>query len=144
MEQTTQPGDPARAFRIIHLGLIIGLVIVGALFFALLRMRGPILANPIAGFVPAAVALVLLGAAFGVLRPRVPVRRPDQSSAAYWLGGDARTSAFLLWTIVDAAGMAAWVGYFLSGQIAAAVVALIAIAALIVFQPSRLENRGAD
>jgi len=132
-----------RGAWIIHLALVTGLAMAGAIFFVLLQVRGPLLADvPIAGFVPAGLALVLLGVAFGVLSPRVPTRRPDQSAEAYWQRNDVRGSSLILWTIVDAAGMFAWVGYLLSGQIAAAGVALISIGALVVLRPSRLENRG--
>ena len=134
----------ARGTRIIHLGLVMGLAMAGAIFFVLLQVRGPLLADvPIAGFVLAGLALVLLGVAFGVLGPRVPSRRPDQSAEAYWHTNDARGSSMILWAVVDAAGMLAWVGYLLSGQLAAAGVALISIGALVVVRPSRLENRGA-
>jgi len=144
MDQTTNPPDAARGLRIIHSGLVVGLALAGVMFGVLLRVRGALLADvPIAGAVLAGLALVMLAVAVGVLRPRVPPRRPDQSAESYWLTNDARISSLVLWAIVDAAGLLAWVGYVLSGQIAAAAVALMSIAALIMLRPSRLEDRGA-
>src|SRR5262245_61049842 len=119
-------------------------MVVGAIFVVLIQFRGPLLVDlPITGYLFAGVALVQLGAAFGVLRPRVPPRRPDQSADVYWQANEVRSAALLLWMIVDGAGVFGWVGYGLSGQTAAAALALLAIGALIMFRPSQLEDRGA-
>ena len=140
MVQATKPHAAARGLRIIHLGLVVGLALVGLVFFAVLRMNGALAAPRGLGFVLAAVALAILGLAVTVLRGKIPTRRFDQSADDYWSTNEARGPSIVLWAAVDAAGLLAWMGYVMSGHIAPALVGLLSILALVLLRPSRLEG----
>ena len=128
--------------RIIHIGLW-WLVLVGAMFFLLLWVKGPLIGPSGIGFAVAVAALALLGLALAVLRGKVPARRFDQSTDDYWSTNEARGPSIFLWAAIDAAGLLAWMGYVMTGQIAPAAVALLSIVALAALRPSRLEGNGA-
>jgi hypothetical protein len=126
-----------------HAALTIGLVLLGAVFFFLLRVqKRPLGGVPSIGLVLAAVALAILMASLAFLRGKVPARRSDQSPEDYWQTTDNRARAILLWTGIQSAGILSWFGYVMSGQLAPAAVALIVIVALIVVRPARLEGDG--
>ena len=144
MDQSTKAPSAARGQRIIHLGLLVGLALVGATFFWLLRVQGgPLASPPRVGFVLAGVAVAMLGVALIVLRGRIPARRFDQSADAYWGTNEARGPSIVLWAAIDAAGLLAWMGYVMTGHIAPAAVAVVSIVALALLRPSRLEGDGA-
>lgn len=144
MAQAVTPISPARGTRMLHAALVIGLTLVGATFFGvLLSFQGqPLGSNPSLGDVLAGLAVVLLVVASFTLRRRVPQRRFDQSSEDYWAGPESRGASIRLWTVVDGAGLMAWVGYVMTGRAAPVVAAVLAIVTLIAFRPSRLEGDG--
>lgn len=131
----------ARTVRILHGALVAGVLTLGVLFFAIVRVRGP---GPAAAApIGAALAAVGLGAvvlAALVLRRRVPERRPDQAPDTYWASAEARGAAIVLWAVAEGGALTSLVGYFLTGALAPAVAAGIAIVTLVAFRPGRLES----
>jgi hypothetical protein len=134
----------ARATRILHGALVVGLVLVGGTFYVLLRvLQGPLGGAPNIGVVLAGLAVGLLVVASTVLRRRVPERRFDQSQDEYWASVESRGASIVLWAVVDGAGLIGWVGYVLTGGAAPAAAAVLSIVTLIFFlRPSRLEGEG--
>lgn len=141
MTQTARAISAARGVRIIHAALAIGLLLLGGTFFLLLTVQGqPLGGVPGIGIVLAGVALAILMVSQLLLRGKVPARRSDQSPEDYWQTNESRGPALILWVGIESAGILSWMGYVLSGQLAPAAVALIAIAALIALRPARLED----
>jgi hypothetical protein len=143
MDQSTKAPAVARGQRIIHLGLLVGLVVVGGTFLLLLRVNGPLTSPPGIGVILAGVAVAMLALALIVLRGKVPPRRFDQSADDYWGTNEARSSSIMLWAAIEAAGLLSWMGYVMTGQLVPAAVALLSIVSLAMHRPSRLERAGA-
>lgn len=130
-----------RGARIIHAALAIGLLLLGGTFFLVLKVQGqPLGGVPGIGVVLAGVALAILMVSLLLLRGKVAARRSDQSPVDYWRSNENRGPALMLWVGIESAGILSWLGYILSGHLAPAAVALIAIAALVVLRPARLED----
>ncbi len=143
MTPPVTPIAAARATRILHVALVVGLVLVGGTFFLLLRTQGrPLGGAPNLGVVLAGVAVGLVIVAATVLRRRVPERRLDQSQDQYWASVESRGASIVLWAVADGAGLIGWVGYVLTGGAAPAAAAVLSIVTLILFRPSRLEGEG--
>jgi hypothetical protein len=133
--------DAARVARILHGALLAGLALAGAVL-AMVRRVGhvrPLEAAPTIGLALAGVAFVLLAVAIVVLRPRMPERRADQSADAYWMAGESRGAAIVLWSVVQAAGLVASVASFVTGATAPIAVAAAALIVLFMFRPSRFD-----
>ncbi len=120
--ESTRPVAGARGARILHAALVIGSILVGVVFFFVVR----------------------LAFAIAFFRPRIPQRRMDQGPDEYWMTNEARGAAVIVWATVEAAGLIAWVGYFLTGRAVPAAVAALAVVTLITLRPSRLEGDGAS
>src|SRR5258706_8349295 len=102
--------DPVRGIRILHAALVIGLILVGATFFFLLRVQGHALGGgggPLIGYVTAGLAVMNLTVVLGLLRPRMPQRRMDQSPEDYWKTNEARGASIILWAMTEGAGLLA-------------------------------------
>jgi hypothetical protein len=141
MDPAVQPVAAARAVRILHAALVIGLILVGGVFVFLLRGLGPSLTNtPLIGYATAGLGLANLAVVVGVFRPRIPQRRTDQSPDDYWATNEARAAAIVIWAMVEGAGLISLVGYFLTGAVIPAAVAALAVMTLIVLRPSQLEG----
>jgi hypothetical protein len=145
MDQVPQLAKVRRAVRILHTALCGGLFLSGAMLYLVRHVlrppavrEGRVLALPLA-----VVAAVLLGVAVGVLRPKVPDRRPEQGSEAYWSDVESRGPALMLWASIEGAGLIGAVGYFLTGAVAPAGAFALALAALVLLGPGRLEGDGA-
>jgi len=145
MDQVPQLANSARVFRIIHAALTVGLVLVGGTFFLLLRVRRwqSLGGAPAIGLVLGALGAGLLVVAATVLRPKVPPRRFDEAPETYWMAMETRAPAIILWCVVQAAGLLGLIGYVLTGRPLAAAAGALALAALVLFRPSRLEGEGA-
>lgn len=129
-----------RAIRLLHFALVAGLVLAGGTFVLLIQIQGrPLGGPPIVGFVLAGIAVSLLIVASAIVRPKLPERPSNQAPETYWDSAEARGTAILLWAVADGAGLAGCVGYLLTGGAAPAAAALLAILALVVFRPSRLD-----
>ena len=72
---------------------------------------------------------MLVAVALFILKPRVPDRRPQQSVEAYWSAPEVGAKVFVVWFVMDSAGMMAAVGYFLTGELVSAVAMGLAIVA---------------
>jgi len=100
--------------------------------------RRPFRDNP--RLILAGIGVGLVAVASTLARRRIPERASDQSPDTFWANADATGGAIVLWALIEGAGLVGWVGYLLTGVTAAAVAAVIAIGALVVFRPSRLEG----
>ena len=132
-----------RAARILHLGLMAGLVIVAAVFVYRSRTIGPsFLGAPMVGYVTAGFALLNLVVATAFLLPRIPRRSAAEDPDAYWSRNEVRTAAIIVWALIEGPALIALVGYFLTGGAVPAAVAGLAIVALILARPARIAGDG--
>ena len=141
MDQTGETPGAALAVRIIHAALVAGVLLAGGTLAFMVRVRGHAPeGGETLGIVLPVVAIALLLVSASVLRRRVPERSSQQSPDGYWAAVENRGAAIVLWAATEGAALVSLVGYFLSGVSAAATVAIVALAALIVYRPSRLER----
>ena len=131
--------------KILHSALVMGLLVVSAVFVFLLQTRAwqPLIAVPSVGLALAGLSLAILLAAILGLRPRMTQRRSDESPEMYWAVPTNRAAAIVLWAILDGAAFLGLVGYVLTGALAPAASAALAVSGLILVRPSRLEEGGA-
>jgi hypothetical protein len=129
------------AVRALHGAIFIGLVMITAVFaFLVYRADTPMLVSqPLLGLGLAVAGLGVLAVAVVILRPRLPKRGNDQSPEDYWDMG-MRRRVLMVWVTVELAGLSAAMGYLLSGEQAALVVAVLAISTMGWFRPGRLEG----
>jgi hypothetical protein len=92
------------------------------------------------GIVLPAIGMGLVLVSASILRRRVPEPRAQQTPDAYWAAAENRGSAIVLWAATEGAALVCLVGYFLTGAPAAAAAAVVALATLILYRPSRLER----
>ena len=131
----------ARQVRILHAALVLGVTLAGVVFFIVLRTITPAFPRTsIIGWVTAGVGLGNVAAALGLFRPRMPQRPSDQAPDDYWTRSEIRGMAIVLWAMIEGGALLAWVGYLLTGAPVPAGVALLAIAALMLVRPARLEG----
>ena len=126
-----------------HFALTAGVTLAGAVCILLVRFQHLSfgISRDVGLMLPGiGVGLVALASTFA--RRRIPERRFDQSPDTFWANPDATGGAIVLWALIEGAGLVGWVGYLLTGVTAAAVAAVIAIGALLVFRPARLEGEG--
>ena len=135
-----RPTDAVSVVRLLHGGLVVGLILAGAIFALLRRLQysPPLDMRGTIGTVLAGAGFVLLAVAVLVLRPRMPERGAEQSAHAYWVASESRSAAIVLWGVVQAAGFVAAVGYFLTGATPPVTVGALALITLVLFRPSRL------
>lgn len=134
-----------RAVRIMHRAMTAGCVLAGGVF-VLIRHIGAaptLVAHATIGGVLAGASVALLAVSAALVRPRVPERVASQTAEAYWTAPETRGSAILLWAMVEGAALLSLVGYLLTGGAPPAAAAGLAIVALILVRPSRLEGEGA-
>jgi hypothetical protein len=137
-----QLAGAARVVRILHTALLGGLFMSGATLYLVRRVSPPLSLGdgPLLAIILGAVSVVLLGIAMSVLRPRVPDPRPGQDADAYWRDASSRGAAIALWATIEGAGMVGAVGYFLTGGIAPVVAFALALAALAILRPARIDG----
>ncbi len=138
--RTTLPN--ARAMRVLHLALTLGLALAGVVFFIVRRVQElPVLVQSaavgIALTVAAASALVV---AVTVVRPRVPEQTPEQTPDMYWGDATVRMTVMVLWAAVEGAGLLGAVGYLLTGATAPAIALVLGIVTLATLGPRRFEQ----
>lgn len=135
----------ARVIRLLHTALLGGLFLSGtALYFVRRLAPPPAVGDPhILMLVLAGVSVLLLVVALSMFRPRVPERQPQQGADAYWSDATSRGSAIVLWAAIEGAGLVGAAGYFLTGGTAPAVAFVLALAALVLLRPARIEGDGA-
>jgi hypothetical protein len=134
-------GAPARAVRVMHAALVLGVILAGAVLVYRTLTVGPSLrGTPILGYVTAAFALVNLAVAAAFLLPRIPNRSSAEAPDDYWSRNEVRTATIIVWAVLEGSGLIALVGYYLTGGLAPVIVAALAFAALAVARPARIEG----
>ena len=131
----------ARTVRVMHAALVFGVVLAGAVFVYRTVTVGPaFLGAPLIGYVTAAFALVNLAIATAFLLPRIPSRSSAEAPDDYWIRSEVRTATIIVWAVLEGSSLIALVGYFLTGNVVPAIVAAVAIVALAVARPARIEG----
>jgi len=143
MNQGPPLANAPRVVRILHTALLGGLILSGATLYLARRLSQPppVGEARVLTLVLAVVSVGVLVIAVGMLRPRVPERRSEQNPEAYWTDA-SRAAAIVLWTAIEGAGLVGAVGYFLTAAAAPTVAYALALAALVLFRPGRLEGDG--
>lgn len=138
---TSQPAPPtAKTIRLIHASLITGTVLFAIVSEVWLR---PAMAD-LGEFRPGLVRLLLgvavaLCAASLLFRGRVPRKSGDESADRFW--SRASAPAMITWSLANGAGLISVLAYAKSGDIAAIVVAAIAMVLLAALNPGYFERR---
>jgi hypothetical protein len=78
-------------------------------------------------YATAGVAAVIAGVVLLVLKPKVPERAPGQSVAQYWAAPASAQKVLLVWFLLEGGAVLAAIGFVLSGETIAAVVAAITV-----------------
>ena len=143
MNQGPPLANAPRVVRILHTALLGGLILSGATLYLARRLSQPppVGEARVLTLVLAVVSVGVLVIAVGMLRPRVPERRSEQNPEAYWTDA-SRAAAIVLWAAIEGAGLVGAVGYFLTAAAAPTVAYALALAALVLFRPARLEGDG--
>ena len=138
--RTTLP--KARAMRVLHLALTLGLTLAGVVLFIERRGQQPpaLVQSPAVGIALAVAAVTALVVAVTVVRPRVPPQAPEQTPDAYWGDSTVRMTVIILWAAVDGAGLLGAVGYLLTGATAPAIALVLGIVTLATLGPGRFEQ----
>src|SRR5687767_334039 len=126
----------------LHRSLGIGLVMMAAVM-SFLRYRGLAPALPpdnirLIAYALSGFSVVLVAVAVVVIKPRVPDRRPQQSVEDYWSTPEVGAKAFLVWFLMEGAGIMAAVGYLLTGQSVAVAAMGLAIVAFWLCGPNAI------
>lgn len=145
MDQAPPPTNAARVVRILHGALVAGMVLVGVTLVLVRRIpqRESFASAPTIGLALTGAGFILLAGAMLFLRSNIPKRGADQSADAYWMASEARGAAIVLWSVVEAGGLMALVGYLLTGAAAPVAIAALAVLVQILCRPPRLEGDGA-
>jgi hypothetical protein len=138
--RTTLPN--ARAMRLIHLALTLGLTLAGVVFVIVRRVQQmpALVQSPAVAIALTVAAISTLVVAVTVVRPRVPEQTPEQTPDLYWGDATVRMTVMVLWAAVEGAGMLGAVGYFLTGAPAPAIALVIGIVTLATLGPRRFEQ----
>lgn len=128
------PASTPATLPLLHRFLGIGLVMVAASLVGLKYLGiGPALpasnVRLVIACVLSGIAAVLAVVALVVFKPRVPERSSAQSVEEYWSTREVGTKVLSVWFLLEGAGTLATVGYFLTGEPAAALAAGVLIAA---------------
>ena len=137
--RTTLPN--ARAMRLMHLALTLGLTLAGVVFFIVRRVQQmPPLVPPAVGIALTVAAASALVVTVMVVRPRVPEQTPEQTPDTYWDDATVRMTVIVLWAAVEGAGMLGAVGYILTGATTPAIALVLGIVTLATLGPRRFER----
>jgi hypothetical protein len=127
MNQTNPPVAP-----ILHRSLLTGLLMLSVVMVVFKSAgMGPQFAGEggMLAYTLSALSFVLVGVAVLLLKPRVPGRGPRQPVEEYWPSVTGKVLP--VWFVMEAAGMSAIVGYFLTGHTITAVAIGVSIGAFI-------------
>jgi hypothetical protein len=105
-----------------HRFLGIGLMLVTAAFLVLrFSGLGPAIeddaAKRVMAYAMVGVSVILGAVGVLVMKPRVPALTPGQTLDAYWSTPAVGAKALAVWGLLEAAGLTAAVGYFLTGEL---------------------------
>lgn len=139
-QETSLPN--ARAMRVLHLALTLGLALAGAVLFIVRRIQHlpPLVQEPAVGIALTVAAISALLIAVTVVRPRVPPQAPEQTTDMYWGDVTVRMTVLVLWVAVEGAGLLGAVGYILTGAPAPAIALVLGIVTLATLGPGRFEQ----
>ena len=130
-----------KTFPLLHRLLGLALVSLAAVIL-LLKYLGiaPILRHDsfalVTAYTLSGFGIVLAAVALFVLKPVVPARLPGQSVEQYWTMPEVGPKAFLVWTVLEGAGMVAAMGYLITGEFVCAIATVLAILAYWLCGPS--------
>jgi hypothetical protein len=101
--------------------LLVGLIavcafVLGARYLGRAVSDFPADTAQILTYVIVACAVIVPSTALIIFKPRVPVRRVDQSTSQYWSTPAVASNVAIIWFLVEGAGMLVAVGYFLTGS----------------------------
>ena len=113
-------------------------VALGYVGIAPLLPRGG--ASPVIAYAMSGVAVVLGVVALLFLKPRVPDRKPGQSVEQYWSAPEAGARVLPVWFLLEGAGMTSAIGYLLTGEPVALIVAVLAITAFWLCGPNTFDR----
>ena len=134
---TTRSGPPVAP--VLHRSLVTGLLLLTGVMVVLRSGdMDPSSDNQMLGYLLSAASFLMLAMAVLFLKPRVPARKPHQLVEEYW--SSATPTILPMWFVMEGAGMAAIVGYFLTGETVAALAIGISIAAFIWYGPKAFVN----
>ena len=138
--RTTLPN--ARAMRVLHLALTLGLTLAGVVFFIVRRVQElpALVQSPALGIALTVAAASALVVAVTVVRPRVPEQTPEQTPDMYWGDATVRMTVMVLWAAVEGAGLLGAVGYILTGATPPAIALVLGIVTLATLGPRRFER----
>ena len=133
-------GNPALLHRFLGFGLVImavGLVVA--------RQSGVMGDSPpesasLSAYTLAGVSVLMCAAALMFLKPLVPRRRAGQTPEAYWTDRSVVPKAFLVWFMLEGAGVLASISYFLSGSPIAVALIVATVAVYWLNGPGVFEN----
>jgi len=118
---------------LLHRFLGIGLVLIVGLFLVLRQLGIPDALPPgtatrTLAYGLCGIGLVLAAVGRLVMRPRVPARRAGQSYEQYWGTPEVVSAALPVWFFLEGASIVPAVGYLLTAEPIAAVVAAVLVA----------------
>ena len=122
---------------VLHRSLVTGLLMLTAVMIVFKSGAvgpRPANVNPMLGHALSALSFVLVAVAVLLLKPRVPAREAWQQVDQYW--SSVTRTILPMWFVMEAAGMLAIVGYFLSGHAVAAVAIGVSIGVFIWYGPN--------
>lgn len=126
---------------LLHRFLGIGLVMVATVFVTLNYVGvAPLLpregASAAIAYAMSGISVVMGMVALLFLKPRVPDRKAGQSVEQFWSAPEAGAKVLPVWFLLESAGIAAIIGYLLTGEPVSLIVSALAIAAFWLCGPS--------
>ena len=138
---TTQQATPQLLYKFLRIGVsVLALVFVG------LRSAGFAALMPaddftrIVAYVMSGITGILLIVGVFVLKPRVPARKPGQSTAEYWSTPETVKQIMLVWFLIEGAGVFSAVSFLMTGHAAAGATMVLAIVVFWIVGPDTFEK----
>ena len=133
--------NPDRLHRVLLIGQV---TLAGVFLFAYFRGISPLQGSNSASLIAYALsgisALQMVVALF-VIKPRVPARSAAQSVEEYWSSASTTQPVLLVLFVLECATVIGAIGFFLTGDLLAAMVAGIAIGVFAWSRPSAFAER---
>ena len=135
----------AAAVPLLHRLLGIGLVMVATVFVTLTYLGiAPLLpregVSVVIAYALSGVGVVLGAIALLFLKPRAPERKPGQSVEHYWSAPETNARVLPVWFLLEGAGTTAAVGYLLTGEPVALIVAVLTTTAFWLCGPNAFDR----
>ena len=139
------PAGASQRTRLLYTAIGLAATVVAATL-TVLRITGIVTIDldaslrPLAAYGMTGLSLAMVGAAYVVLKPRVPTRVLGQSADEFWAGQQAATGSLVFWALLEGATLIATLGYFLTGLTPAAPAIVVALAVYWISGPSLFER----